>query len=265
MRAAIGEADACLAAPACLGSRARSREAAILKFLAKTALYGAAPALFARVRSARAQRGADVAVETPPEWQESGEVAARRYGSYAEYLAHQAEKYTIMLRRQGGLGRRALLSYRIKFFLRFRPLARLLPRDARIVCAGARDGTEVEVWRDLGFANAVGYDLNPGPDNPFVLPGDFNHLPLPDRAAQLYYTNAVDHAFDLEEMFREARRVIADDGYALFDISMSDRGRHEATAWKRPELVVARLIDHFPRLVEVRRWRNWMFVTLRGS
>ncbi len=235
----------------------------MLRFLTKTAVYGAWPEAFARIRSARAQRGHISAEMAAPGFRESGDLAAREYGSYDGYLAHQAEKYRRMLEKSGGLGRRALVAYRVKFFRRFRALASALPRDASIVCAGARDGTEVEVWRDLGFSNAVGFDLNPGPDNPYVKPGDFNHLPVPDHSAHLYYSNAVDHAFDLDTMFKEARRVLRDDGVALFDIGTGSAREYEAVNWRRPEIPLVKLLDHFGRLEAVERSKAWLFVTVR--
>ena len=87
-----------------------------------------------------------------------------------------------------------------------------------IVCLGARQGTEVEVLRDLGFQRAIGVDLNPGPANPLVVEGDFHQLDLPDQSVDLVYSNSLDHAFDLNLFFAEAKRVLRPGGYALYDV-----------------------------------------------
>jgi SAM-dependent methyltransferase len=235
--------------------------------LIKTAAFAVAPSIFSRIRHARSARGQEAALVEVPEWKASrgGEFTVREYSSYGSYLAHQAEKYSLILSKSGGLPRRALVSYRVKFFLRFRPWAGRLRRDAIIVCAGARDGTEVEVWRDLGFYRAIGIDLNPGPGNSLVIAGDFNRLPFADGSVDLLYCNAVDHAFDLDTMFAEARRVLRHDGLVLFDVNTDGRGRHEATYWDRPERALLKMMEHFERVERVEHWRQWLYVTLRPT
>lgn len=188
-------------------------------------------------------------------------VRRRQYANYDQYLSHQANKYAIFLEKRGGFDGRTLAIYRIKFWLRFRCIARALPRDSLIVCAGAREGTEVEVWRDLGFPNALGYDLNPGPDNPLVKQADFNRLPIQDNTVDVIYSNCVDHAFDLGMMFAEAKRVLKPGGLFLYDISLTRAGSFEAIEWKRPELVLIALLNFADELIEVRRRRGWMQVT----
>ena len=47
-----------------------------------------------------------------------------------------------------------------------------------MLCLGARLGTEVRALHNLGYF-AIGIDLNPGVDNPYVLMGDFHKLVFP--------------------------------------------------------------------------------------
>ncbi len=144
-----------------------------------------------------------------------GGVARRSYDSYDEYVEHQAAKYDAILKTQGGIKTSAILAYRITFYRRFRLLSHFIGRDARILCLGARQGTEVEVLRDLGYRRAIGVDLNPGPSNPYVLPGDFMRLGFRAQSFDCLYSNAIDHAYDLDEFFVESARVLKSNGLAI--------------------------------------------------
>ena len=104
--------------------------------------------------------------------------------------------------------------------------------------------------RDLGFSNARGIDLNPGPGNPLVSVGDMMKLRAADNSLDLLYSNCIDHAFDLDQMIAEHSRVLKPDGYLLYDIgiNMEDGGGpFEAISWDRTEDVVLRLLQAFAR------------------
>jgi len=152
--------------------------------------------------------------------QNQGKFHYRDYEDYEEYVSHQGQKFEEILKMRGGFTNLAIAGYRCRFYRRFRHLSAFLPKSAHILCAGARQGTEVEVLRDLGFKNAYGIDLNPGPDNKFVHVGDFLHLDNPASSLDMIYCNAVDHAFNLESFFSEHARVIRPNGYALYDIAL---------------------------------------------
>ena len=109
-------------------------------------------------------------------------IRRRDYQNYQEYVTHQAQKFTEILQMHGGFSHWTILTWRHRFYNRFKHLVPLLPKDAVIICLGARQGTEVEVLRDLGFSKAYGIDLNPGPDNPYVVPGDFMRLQEADQS-----------------------------------------------------------------------------------
>ncbi len=189
----------------------------------------------------------------------------RDYENYDEYVTHQKQKWSEMLKARGGLTPAEVANFRLKFFNRFRHLHELIDKNANIICAGARQGTEVAVLRDLGFKNAWGIDLNPGPDNPYVKPGDFMHLDAEDSTLDLIYCNAVDHAFDLNAFFKEHARAIQPDGYVLYDIAIQEGGGFEAVEWEHEEDVFKLLLKYFREVIHVRKDDNWKWILLRGK
>lgn len=251
------------------------------KFWLKTAAHFLTPGGLGHYRQLRRKLDADYIHERDKHpvrhkhhggggWREAGTggVQTRDYSDYEEYLTHQKLKLDEMLKMKGGFSGEDLLNFRRIFYARFRHLPGLLPRDARILCMGARQGTEVEVLRDLGFRNATGIDLNPGPDNPFVKPGDFMKLDFPDSSLDLLYTNCVDHAFDLDAFFREHARAMKPDGYVLYDLAVNMEeggGAFEAVAWQRTEDIFLMLLRHFKKLVHAERGPQWMWVLLQGK
>ena len=203
-------------------------------------------------------------------WKDASESGLRKrdYESYEEYLTHQKLKLEELVKIKGGFSNFDIFDYRVKFYMRFRQLPKLLPCDARILCCGARQGTEVDVLRDLGFRNARGIDLNPGPNNPLVVEGDMMKLEAADNSLDLIYTNCVDHSFDLDAMIAEHARALKPDGYLLYDIAFNEEegaGVWESIAWEREEDVVRRLMEKFRELVRVERERQWVWALLRGK
>jgi SAM-dependent methyltransferase len=202
-----------------------------------------------------------------------GDLLMRDYASYEEYVTHQKLKLDELLKKHGGFDNSTITQFRFKFFLRFKDLHELLPKDATILCCGARQGTEVEVLRDLGFKNAYGIDLNPGPENPYVKPGDFMNLDLPDNSVDLLYTNCVDHAFDLEKMINEHARVLKPGGFLLYEMGANagkgKGGAFEAVTWDRTEDIVIRLLNRFNKLIRAESDESfggvWFWVMVQGK
>lgn len=191
----------------------------------------------------------------------------RRYGSYDEYVTHQRQKLEEILKVGGELlANRVVSAHRVRFFRRFRILNGRVPRSAAILCLGARLGTEVEVLRDMGYRNAVGIDLNPGPDNPFVRAGDFQELEAADDSIDVVYSNCVDHSFDLDGFFAEHVRVLTPGGYALYDFpAKSDESTSpfETVVWSDDALVLGQMEAHFGAVVERGRDDFWEWLLLR--
>lgn len=195
-------------------------------------------------------------------------IVRRDYSSYDEYIAHQRQKLDELLRLGGAFPNKVVADSRLRFYRRFRYLIRLLPRDATIICVGARQGTEVEVLRELGFPNAYGIDLNPGPENTLVRVGDFNDLDEDDASVDVVYSNSLDHALDLGVFFREQARVLKPAGYALYDIQrahrLGEKAAFEATLWLRQKDIVVRALQHFERILLLQAEAGWTWMLLQG-
>ena len=63
-----------------------------------------------------------------------------------------------------------ILKYR-NYFNEFLQLENFLPKTSKCICLGARQITEVEVLRDIGYKKSKGIDLNPGKFNKLVEKG----------------------------------------------------------------------------------------------
>jgi SAM-dependent methyltransferase len=167
-------------------------------------------------------------------------LARRRYESYAAYVAHQASKLEGVRRSLSESAEEDFAEFR----RRFQGCAQLA--EARsVLCLGARLGTEVRALHSLGHF-AVGIDLNPGEDNPYVLRGDFHHLVLPDGCVDAVYTNCLDHVFDLAQVVREVRRVLRPSGIFLVDLVRGydegyTPGEFEATSWSDSQAFLDRI------------------------
>lgn len=250
-------------------------------FWTKTFLHLVTPGGYGYIRKLRARRDASYVHERDKHevrhkhhgaggWKETKEdgLLKRDYASYEEYLTHQKLKLDEMVKMKGGFSNFDIFDYRLKFYVRFRQLARLLPREAKILCCGARQGTEVEVLRDLGFVNARGIDLNPGEGNPLVTVGDMMHLEAADNSLDALYTNCVDHAFDLEKMIAEHSRVLKPDGFLLYDVGINMEeggGPFEAISWDRTEDIVVRLLEKFRSVIRIERERQWLWILVQGK
>lgn len=191
----------------------------------------------------------------------------REYGSYEEYIEHQRQKLDEILKIGRGFSNQDVAEARLRFYRRFRHLVRLVPRDAVILCLGARQGTEVEVLGDLGFRNAYGIDLNPGPENELVRPGDFNRLEEADGSIDVVYSNSLDHALDLDAFFAEHARVLRPQGFALYDVHQDYRpgqpAPFEASLWLRREDVLFLALRHFARLQRLQAEPDWTWMLLQ--
>lgn len=190
----------------------------------------------------------------------------RNYESYDEYVNHQKEKY-IRILEKGGFNNIVITDYRLRFYRRFKFFRYILKPTSMIICAGARQGTEVEVLRDLGFKKAIGIDLNPGPNNPYVKQGDFMKMDFMDSSVDALYSNCVDHAISLEQFFAESMRVLKPDGYVCYDLSISENrsGGYESTAWKADIEIIKTMLMFFKDIVHVEEDDGWKWILLKGK
>ncbi len=186
----------------------------------------------------------------------------RDYSSYEEYLTHQVQKYSDILKLYGGFNNQAVRDFRDNFYRRFRHLSDYLHGSAMILCLGARQGTEVEVLRDLGYKQAIGLDLNPGPDNPYVRHGDFMALEYPNESVDMVYTNCVDHAFDLDKFFKEHLRVLKPGGYAMYDVAelAAGGGAFEAVEWESEEVILLLALKYYRKVIKIQKDGTWKWM-----
>jgi len=154
--------------------------------------------------------GAGIKMDRP--WQERDGIRQRQYDSYDDYLRHQAGKLTLSYDHLMEHEKRAYQDFRA----RFETCVEL--KEKRVVlCLAARLGTEVRAFQDLGHF-AIGIDLEPGPKNPLVMYGDFHNLAFKDGSVDAVYCNALDHAFNLDKVMAEVRRVLAPCGIFIADV-----------------------------------------------
>lgn len=167
--------------------------------------------------------------------------SSRHYRSYADYVNHQRSK----------LRTKNLVAYDARFrdVLRDRLGEKGSPLQPgmSVLCLGARIGTEVKAFHDLN-CYAVGIDLNPGPANRWVLPGDFHNLQFPDSCVDVVFTNSIDHALDINRMTLEILRVLKPGGLFITEIVDPTRNRegyyqgyYESLTWRSLD----DLIDYF--------------------
>jgi SAM-dependent methyltransferase len=207
----------------------------------KAARYGIGPEAQQRKKADKAKRR-DIGFFENQRWQHGEAEAKRRYGSYDEYLAHQASKLDKIVHRL----RETEDEDYTEFKRRFEGCAAL--RGARsVLCLGARLGTEVRALHALGHF-AIGVDLNPGADNPYVLPGDFHAIVFPDGSLDAVYTNALDHVFALDKLVGEVRRLLRPDGVFVVDLVQGYEegylpGEFEAAIWRDRESFIKRIRD----------------------
>jgi ubiquinone/menaquinone biosynthesis C-methylase UbiE len=157
-----------------------------------------------------------------------------------------------------------LVSYDIEFFenlySRIENLNFINAGDS-ILCLAARTGAEVKAFKKLGCF-AVGIDLNPGDNNEHVLVGDFHKISFPDNSIKIIYTNSLDHAFDLNSLFKEINRVLKKESYFIAELqsgnmesSRVNRGYWEACDWDSSEKIITLICQFGFELVEKKEFQ----------
>jgi SAM-dependent methyltransferase len=164
----------------------------------------------------------------------------RQYASHEQYRAHQRSKLAYM----DGEGLRSC-DTRLHSALSARLRQNGTPRGSRVLCLAARRGGEVRAFLDCGCF-AVGMDLNPGVDNPYVVAGDFHALQFPDQVVDIVFTNSLDHVLDLKAVVAEMRRVLVPTGRVLIEAMAGDAegskfAYYESYAWPTVSALIERL------------------------
>jgi SAM-dependent methyltransferase len=187
----------------------------------------------------RAESIRDIVRETwTPARRQSG-LSHRQYDRYEDYLAHQRDKLP-------RISRAKMDDYHERFRAALRARLELngcVRPGLSVLCLAARRGTEVIAFTDLGCF-AVGIDLNPGSDNRHVLPGDFHAVQFADESVDIVFTNSLDHAFDLDRLLSEIRRVLKPGGLLIVEAARGSSeglapGFYESCWWARIDDLVA--------------------------
>lgn len=140
---------------------------------------------------------------------EQGGLQRREYRNYDDYLNHQASKLQYIDLSDYDRWFRTCLAERLARLPEVKP-------GMSALCLAARIGTEVKAFQDVGCFS-VGIDLNPGPNNKYVLSGDFHEIQFPADSVDVVYTNSIDHAFDAARMIAEVRRVLKPSGIFIVE------------------------------------------------
>lgn len=175
-------------------------------------------------------------------WHEEEGLGHRRYPDYETYVRHQKTKL-------GAQRARWIEMHDRQFYAGLTQRLAALPFDLRgrnVLCLAARQGTEVRAFIDHG-AFAVGIDLKPLPASRHVLNGDFHELQFADASVDVVFTNSLDHAFDLERILGEVRRVLKPDAHFVVEANVeadeggAAAGPYESMVWKSADDLLERL------------------------
>lgn len=177
-------------------------------------------------------------------WDRDGGFGRRQYPDYETYVEHQRTKL-------GAFRSKSVIGHDRRFHAALRERLSALEEDLRgrtVLCLAARQGSEVRAFIDQG-AFAIGIDLNPGPDNRYVVVGDFHDLQFADGSVECVYTNSLDHAFDLDRILAEVTRVLRPDGLLLVEANTgegegADAGPYESLVWPSVEALADRILPH---------------------
>jgi SAM-dependent methyltransferase len=172
-------------------------------------------------------------------WVAAGEaerLKRRTYTTYDEYVAHQ----------RGKLAHKDLSEYDVKYREALRERLSSLEcirPGATVLCLAARIGTEVKAFIDHGCF-AIGIDLNPGEGNRYVVHGDFHDLQYAEGSIDVVFTNSLDHAYEVERIIAEVRRVLKPEGHLIVEAVIGsedgkDPGEYESFWWSRVDDLVA--------------------------
>lgn len=183
-------------------------------------------------------------------WMRQGDLEARKYRSYEDYITHQHSKLEDIDFN--------IADYDVRYCKTLRDRLNSVPlawTGKSVLCLAARIGTEVKAFTDLG-AFAIGIDLNPGKENRYVVTGDFHDIQFASQSVDVIFTNSLDHAFSLEKLVGEVKRVLKQDGVFFAELGAGRNcgfkpGAYESLFWSSPDDVAVAVqslglsSDHF--------------------
>jgi len=143
----------------------------------------------------------DVLEKEKGRWKSQDGLERKVYANYADYVRQQKSKL------DGGIAFLAKYDKDYRAALRGRLEKLNLDRGLSVLCLGARTGTEVKAFLDIGCF-AMGVDLNPGKDNKYVVSGDFHDLQYADNSVDCVFTNSLDHVYRPRKFLNQITRVL---------------------------------------------------------
>jgi len=167
-------------------------------------------------------------------WREDeSNIKKKEYETYEEYVKHQKSKLETLKYELYSIYDN---KYRNEFKKRLKE-QNVVKSGMNVLCLAARIGTEVKSFLDIGCF-AVGLDLNPGKENKYVVYGDFHNIQFSDHSVDVIFSNSLDHAFDLNRLIKEMKRVLKPNGFLILEIERGTEegcsaGYWEALFWKK--------------------------------
>ena len=131
----------------------------------------------------------------------------RKYKNYDKYLKHQSKKFDIGFSKKIKKFMPECFPNSIRSFEKRVNGFKSYIKQSKILCLGARTGAEVVAFKNLGFIDAIGIDVNPGKNNKYVIKGDFHNMDFEDNTFDTVYSNCIDHAWNLRKLSKEIYRV----------------------------------------------------------
>jgi len=142
----------------------------------------------------------------------------RKYKNYEKYLRHQSKKFDIGFSKKIKKFMPEHFPNSVKSFEKRINGFKDYIKQGKVLCLGARTGAEVMAFRNLGFPDAIGIDINPGKNNEYVIKGDFNNMNFEDNSFDTVYSNCIDHAWNLRELSKEIFRVSNKNAILILEI-----------------------------------------------
>ncbi len=134
-------------------------------------------------------------------------ISHRKYKNYDKYLKHQTKKFDIGFSKKIKKFMPEHFPNSIRSFEKRTNGFKKYVKRGKILCLGARTGAEVVAFRNLGFSDTIGIDINPGKNNKYVIKGDFHNMDFEDNSFDTVYSNCIDHAWNLRKLSKEIYRI----------------------------------------------------------
>ncbi len=193
----------------------------------------------------------------------------RKYKDYNKYLKHQSKKFNIGLSKNIKKFMPEYFCNNVKSFKRRVEGFKEYIKEGKILCLGARTGAEVVAFRELGFKNTIGIDVNPGDNNKYVVKGDFHNTDFEDNVFNTIYCNCIDHAWNLRKLSKEINRILKNKGILILEIDhllkknnkkrqelIKKQSKYESIVWEnfndiKKEFKEFILIDNFVGVYDI--------------